>query len=213
MALEHEFEQALASAQLDLELAASERLQQYCHRLWDWNSKLNLTRHLDFASFVNRDLLDTLKLAELIEPAARVLDVGSGGGVPGIPLAILRTDIEVSLCECIQKKAHALAGILSEINVSCPVYADRLENVLQAVDFNVVTGRAIGPLWKILKWVQPHWGQFDQLLLHKGPKWVEERADARSRGLLNGLSLRKVAEYRIAGHDADSVILSIQAKA
>ena len=59
------------------------QLENYCAHLWDWNRKLNLTRHTDYEKFVTRDLIDSLQLAELLKPGEAVLDVGSGGGVPG----------------------------------------------------------------------------------------------------------------------------------
>ena len=59
------------------------RLEAYCRLLWDWNSKLNLTRHTDFEKFVTRDLTDSLVFARFLGQGETVLDVGTGGGVPG----------------------------------------------------------------------------------------------------------------------------------
>ena len=61
------------------------QIDRYCALLWDWNSKLNLTRHTDFDTFVSRDVVDSLELAKLLSANEEVLDVGSGGGVPGSP--------------------------------------------------------------------------------------------------------------------------------
>ena len=65
------------------------QLAQYCRLLWDWNSRLNLTRHTNWELFVTRDLLDTIRLAEHVPHGVKVLDVGSGGGVPGVVLALI----------------------------------------------------------------------------------------------------------------------------
>ena len=74
-----------------------EKIQQYCVLLWHKNQKLNLTRHTDWQTFVARDLVDTLQLSKLIDHGKDVLDVGSGGGVPGLLLAIIRPDLTVHL--------------------------------------------------------------------------------------------------------------------
>jgi 16S rRNA (guanine527-N7)-methyltransferase len=90
-------EEALDKHGIALEPYQIEMLKDYCQLLWEWNEKLNLTRHTDFDRFVSRDILDTIQLADLIETGMEVLDFGSGGGVPGIPLSIIRPDLQVSL--------------------------------------------------------------------------------------------------------------------
>src|SRR5688572_2661927 len=95
--------QTLAEAvtRLGLEIPAESvrKLDEYCQRLWALNKHINLTRHTTYDLFVRRDLLDTFELAKFIAAGEEVLDVGTGGGVPGIPLAILRPDLKVSLCD------------------------------------------------------------------------------------------------------------------
>jgi len=74
---------ALDEQALSLPPEQVERLDQYCRLLWEWNSRLNLTRHTDYRKFVARDLIDSLAFAEFLSTGERVLDVGTGGGVPG----------------------------------------------------------------------------------------------------------------------------------
>jgi len=58
-----------------------------------------------------------------------------------------------------------------------------VQQVLAANNFNTLVARAVAPLSKLLRWVEPHWDSFDRLLVIKGPAWVEERTDAREAGL------------------------------
>ena len=87
-------------------------LSDYCGMLWEWNERMNLTRHTTFDKFVSRDLVDTLELAKLLEEGETVMDVGTGGGVPGVPLAIIRPDLTIALGESVVKKARAVQGIV-----------------------------------------------------------------------------------------------------
>lgn len=207
-----DLETALARHGLTLPPGVVDKLRQYCQLLWDWNTKLNLTRHTDFEAFVTRDLLDTLKLSEHIPQGSKVLDVGSGGGVPGIPLAILRPDLKISLCESIAKKSAVLQSMVQTMKIRAAVQADRAEQVLQRHRFDVVTARAVAPLHKLLTWFQPVWKSIPELLLIKGPKWVEEQQAARELGLLKGLIVSPIDAWSTPGRDGDSVLLSISAQ-
>ena len=100
---------------------AMPRLAAYAERLWAWNEKLNLTRHTDAATFVARDVADAAAIVPHLAAGERVLDVGTGGGVPGIVLAILRPDLHVELCDSVGKKARAVQAISAEAGLPLPI--------------------------------------------------------------------------------------------
>ncbi len=184
-------------------------LEAYCRLLWQWNAKINLTRHTDFDKFVDRDLTDSLAFARFLRPKERVLDVGTGGGVPGIVLAIVRDDLDVVLCESVGKKAKAVAEIVDGLGLKTPVVHGRAEDLLASRSFDTLVGRAVAKLRKLLQWFDPHWGSMGRLLLVKGPAWVEERGEARHYGLMHELALRKLTSYPMPGGDSESVLLQI----
>lgn len=204
---------ALAANQIDLPDDTIAQLDRYARALWSWNEKLNLTRHTSYEKFVARDLVDTLWLEKFLDAGERVLDVGTGGGVPGIVLAIVRPDLTVSLCDSVAKKARVVSSIVEELELSIPVHHAAVQDVLQIRQFDTLVARAVAPIAKLLTWVNPHWDAFNQLLLIKGPAWLEERAAARQKGLMNELSLRKLAAYPLPGTESESVLLAIRAKA
>ncbi len=215
-------------------------LARYCRLLWEWNTRLNLTRHTDYDRFVARDLVDSLAFAELLEEGERVLDVGTGGGVPGVVLAIVRPDLRVTLSESVGKKARAVEAIVRDLALSAAVYHGRAEALLddrlaappspagRAVPpaesgrsagkpeaapgdgFDTLLVRAVAPLPKLLTWFRPRCDAFDRLLVLKGPGWVEERGEARHRGLMHGLALRRRKVYATPGTGAQSVLLEIR---
>lgn len=195
---------------MEIDESIALRLEAYARVMWKWNEQLNLTRHTNWDLFVGRDLRDCLQLAPLLNPGEEVLDLGSGNGIPGIPLAILRTDIEVSLAESVAKRANVLGEIITELELPVPIYGARGEDLLEDFRFSSIVSRAVGSISKFCRWVEPHWTNVDRLLLIKGPRWVEERNEARHQGAMANLQLRRIASYPL-GDDADSegVILQI----
>ena len=210
MPLDPDFAAALQAHSMEIDELIAERLQQYAQVLWKSNENLNLTRHTSWDLFVGRDLRDCLQLAPLLKAGEEVLDLGSGNGIPGIPLAILRTDIEISLAESVAKRAKALSEIVAELNLPVPVYGARGEELLEDFRFSTIVSRAVGSIAKFCRWVEPHWPNVDRLLLIKGPKWVDERAEARHGGVMSNLQMRRVASYPLGDEgDSEGVILQI----
>jgi 16S rRNA (guanine527-N7)-methyltransferase len=210
----NEFQQALQKYDVNAdELASedvSERVQQYCVLLWHKNQQINLTRHTDWDKFVSRDLVDTLELSKLIGEGQEVLDVGSGGGVPGLLLAILRPDLEVSLAESVGKKALVLAEFAEALGVHVQVFNERAEKILTDFRYDVTTARAVGSISKMCTWFEDRWPYIGRLLATKGPGWVTERDEANEKGLLEGIQIEIAAQYPTPGMEWESYILDIK---
>ena len=203
---------ALARHNIELTEEQTALLDRYRAALWDWNEKLNLTRHTTFEKFVGRDVVDSLAFAEFLETGERVLDVGTGGGVPGVILAIARPDLSVELCESVAKRAKAVGEILTEAGLTVPMHHARAEDLLEQQVFDVLVVRAVAPLAKLLTWFAPRWNSIGRLLVLKGPAWVEERGEARHLGLMHDVQLRKLAEYPLPGTENQSALLELRAK-
>ena len=131
MPIDSDFAAALQSHSMEIDEPIAERLESYARILWNWNEQLNLTRHTSWDLFVGRDLRDCLQLAPLLETGEEVLDLGSGNGIPGIPLAILRPDVEISLAESVSKRANALGAMVEELELPVPIYGARGEDLLE----------------------------------------------------------------------------------
>src|SRR4029450_10495552 len=87
-------------------------------------------------------LARALELARLLKSGEEILDVGTGGGVPGVVLAIVRPDLRVSLCDSVGKKAKALEQIIASLGLELSVYPVRGEELLEDMRFDAVVSRA-----------------------------------------------------------------------
>ncbi len=200
---------ALARHNIQLPDRRIAQLDEYCRLLWDWNDKINLTRHTDFEKFVSRDLVDSQAFARYLTAGETVLDVGTGGGVPGVVIAILRDDLKITLCESVGKKARVVTDITKKLGLTLPTFNARAEDVLSGQRFDTLAIRAVARLKKLLEWFNPHWKAMGRMLVLKGPSWLDERGEARHVGLLRGLALRKLESYPLPGTESESVLLQV----
>ena len=188
------------------------RLAAYASSLWQWNERLNLTRHTDVEKFVSRDVADAVAICPHLATGERVLDVGTGGGVPGVLLAILRPDLRVELSDSVGKRARTVATILEEIKLPLPVHAMAAQTIVAKERFDTLVVRAVAPLLKLLTWFEPLRDRYGRMLIIKGPRWEEEKGEARHHGFLKGVTVRRVASWPIRSTDNESVLLEVRAR-
>lgn len=109
---------------------------------------------------------------------ARVLDLGSGGGFPGLVVAICRPDLEVHLLDATAKKTGFLQEVSEELDLGCTVHTGRAEDLAATSglrgSFDVVTARAVAPLDRLIGWSLPFLRRNGLLYAMKGDRWAEE---------------------------------------
>ncbi|MBI5537565.1 MAG: 16S rRNA (guanine(527)-N(7))-methyltransferase RsmG [Deltaproteobacteria bacterium] len=180
------FTERLRAIGVELEAAVVRSLGDYLAHLLAMNEHMNLTAIVDPAQAWEKHGLDALTLVPLLgelRQGARLVDVGSGGGVPGIPLALARPDLHVTLVEATQKKAAFLVATAAALGLTrVKVRAARAEELARGelrAAFDVVTARAVGKLSALVPLVAPLARPGGLLLLVKGQRADEELADAK----------------------------------
>lgn len=129
------------------------QLLDYLALLAKWNSVYNLTAIRDPAQMVTQHLLDSLAALPAFANAHNVLDVGAGGGLPGIVLAIARPDMNVSLIDTVHKKTAFLTQAKAELKLAnVNVYTGRVEQLQVSQKFDVITSRAFADLSDFVNW-------------------------------------------------------------
>jgi 16S rRNA (guanine527-N7)-methyltransferase len=154
-------------------------LARYLDLLLEANQRMNLTRITDRSAAEVQHVADALTLLPFIpnEPIT-LADVGSGGGVPGIPLAIARPDVRITLIESTKKKAAFLRGIADALNLqNLTVLDQRAEEIARTPlreSFDIVVARAVGQLVWLAEWCLPLTKKGGKFLAMKGEKARDE---------------------------------------
>jgi 16S rRNA (guanine527-N7)-methyltransferase len=138
------------------------QLQEYVRLLIEWNQKINLISRKDEVNVWTRHILHSLSLLFLfkLKPNSRAIDVGTGGGLPGLPLAIMEPSIEFVLVDSIKKKCMAVSDMVDRLKLkNVIVVIERVEelskkNIYQH-SFDYILARAVAPTDNLIGWSLP----------------------------------------------------------
>jgi 16S rRNA (guanine527-N7)-methyltransferase len=159
------------------------RLLAYEALFLKWSRSINLAAPSTLAEFWERHVLDSAQLAAILHPSGAWVDIGSGGGLPGIVISVLLRESgngQIHLVESNGKKAAFLRQALLETGGSGRVHASRIEDAYAQIgQVNVVTGRALAPLPALIALAHPWLNRGATGLFHKGRDYREEVKAAR----------------------------------
>jgi 16S rRNA (guanine527-N7)-methyltransferase len=160
-------------------------LGRFCELLREANERLNLTRLTDARALALLHVVDALTVLPLLQDTHSLADLGSGGGVPGLPLALARPDLRVTLLESRGKKADALHTIVDALGLArrVAVVPERGEAWLKTHTVDAVVARAVGRAPEVLELLSPVRKGFRRLILMKGPTVDAELAELNARWL------------------------------
>lgn len=194
-----ELTQGLAAIGLDLSDAQIDLLEGYLGLLAKWNQTYNLTAIRDKDRMVSYHLLDSLTLVPQLAGGTRMLDVGSGGGMPGIPTAIARPDLKVVVLDANHKKTTFLRQAVIELKLdNVEVITERVEAYQPAEKFDRITSRAFSELAEFVKLSRHLLAAGGQFVAMKGVYPFEEIAQ-----LPADFAVAEVKKLDVPGLDAE----------
>ena len=165
----------------------NDKLKQYQELLLKWQKAVNLVGPDTLDDAWNRHLIDSIQILEIVSRETILMDWGSGGGFPGLPLAIAKPDLAAHLVESDSKKCSFLKTVIRETGArNATVHNKRIDD-LGPPDIpvpGVITARALAALPQLLEWALPWVGQNPdlRLVLHKGARADDEIAATKAAG-------------------------------
>lgn len=194
-----ELQQGLSQLKLELSDAQIDLLDRYLALLAKWNQTYNLTAVREEKRMVSYHLLDSLSLVPHLDGSDRLLDVGSGGGMPGIPAAIARPDLQVVLLDSNHKKTTFLRQVVVELGLpNVQVMTERVEAYQPEQKFDRITSRAFSELAEFVKLTRHLLADHGQYVAMKGVYPYEEIAL-----LPQGTVVSEVLPVTVPGLDAE----------
>ncbi len=175
-ALAHVLKNGVDKLDLGLGEAQQEKLLDYLALLNKWNKVYNLTAVRDPMEMMTLHVLDSLAAVPAFEDAQNVLDVGAGGGLPGVVLAIARPDMKVSMIDIVHKKTAFLNQVKAELELgNVTVYTKKVQELQVKTPYDVITSRAFADLSDFVNWSGHLLAEGGRFIALKGTAPAEER--------------------------------------
>jgi 16S rRNA (guanine527-N7)-methyltransferase len=195
---------AAKSFGLELSDPDAQRLLRLLDELDDWNQRMNLTAIRERPHQITKHLLDSLSLQPFLQ-GERILDVGTGAGFPGLPLAIVNPDKRFTLLDSTAKKLKFIEHVAQLLNIAnVTTVHERAENYRVHDRFDVVMSRAVGPVERFVKWAGHLVVGGGRLLAMKGRYPTDEL-----KSLPSGWKLAAVHRLDVPGLDEERHLVEI----
>ena len=192
---------------VELDDTARQRLNIYANLLIEWNEKMNLTAITDPVDVVIKHFLDSLTFFKCVQPenGAKIIDVGTGAGFPGMVLKIARPDLEVTLLDGLNKRLVFLAEVAKQTGLSVETLHLRAEEGGRKKklreQFDYACARAVAPLNVLLEYCVPFVKKGGSFIALKGPAAKQEVKNAENAARLLGADKPLLTAVTLTGDE------------
>ena len=191
-----------------------EKFYQYMKLLLEWNEKINLTAITDEEEIIKKHFIDSLTISKLIKEDTSVVDVGTGAGFPGMPLAITKK-VNVTLVDSLNKRINFLNIVkdsikLENVNTVHSRAEEVGENEKYREKFDYAVSRAVAPINVLLEYMLPLVKVGGYCLCMKGPKVIDEMQGIENVAEKLGGKYIKLEELEIPGEESRKNVIIVE---
>ncbi|MBE6050532.1 MAG: 16S rRNA (guanine(527)-N(7))-methyltransferase RsmG [Clostridium sp.] len=200
--------EAAADVNMNLTEEQYDKFIKYMRLVQEWNQKINLTAITEDEEFIKKHFIDCIKAfkSDELKSAKTLIDVGTGAGFPGLPIAIMREDLNVTLLDSLNKRINFLNIVINELGLKNVVTIhSRAEDGARKKElrenFDIATSRAVANMTVLSEFCLPYVKVGGHFVALKGPAIEDELKDSRNAlGVLGG-RLKQVIELEIEDTD------------
>jgi 16S rRNA (guanine527-N7)-methyltransferase len=200
---------------IDLNEKQINSFYEYMDLLLEWNEKINLTAITDKNEILQKHFVDSLTIAKHIKENSKIVDVGTGAGFPGIPIKILREDVDIVLLDSLNKRINFLNDVIEKINLkNINTIHGRVEeigkNKKYREKFDVATSRAVANLSVLVEYMLPLVKLNGICICMKGSEVQEELENSKKAINELGGKIECVEEFELPESDIKRNIIIIR---
>lgn len=185
----------------------------YCNMLIEWNGKMNLTAIKEPTEIAIKHFVDSCSVLNYvkIKKNAKVIDIGTGAGFPGIPLKILREDLDITLLDSLNKRLVFLNEVVKELNLELNTIHSRAEDLGRQENhreqYDIAISRAVAPLNVLSEYSIPFVRKGGKFISMKGPNVQSEIDEAKKAIRILGGKCNNVVQFSIGDNSRSIVIV------
>lgn len=200
---------------VDINEEQANKFYKYMELLLEWNEKMNLTAITEPDEVILKHFIDSITVEKYINKEAKIIDVGTGAGFPGIPLSIIRNDLNITLMDSLNKRIKFLDEVVEKNNlINVDTVHSRAEELARNSDyrekFDVATSRAVASLNVLLEYMVPFIKVGGYCICMKGSNVDEELDNAKKALNVLNCKVEKVERFNLPGSDYGRNIIIIK---
>ena len=189
-----------------------DKLYNYMIGIIDWNDKVNVTAITEEKLFIVKHFIDSLLINHYLQGKESVIDIGTGGGFPGIPLKILNKNTKFTLIDSVNKKLNVIRDLSEKIKLeNLEIIHTRAEDLASKKEyremFDVATTRAVSNLSTILEYMLPFVKVGGLAICMKGPNYKEELDEAKKAIEILGGKFEHIETFNLEGEMERNVLV------
>lgn len=209
------FEEYSKKIAINIDEEKINKFYTYMNLIRQWNKNINLTAITDPHEIILKHFIDSLTINKYIKQNAKIIDVGSGAGFPGIPLKILRDDIDIVLLDSLNKRINFLNEVIEKLNLQKVVTIhSRAEELAKAHNyremFDYSTSRAVANMSTLSEYLIPFIKIGGMAICMKGASVQEELEKSQRAIKMLGAKIVKREEFKLPESDMERNIILIE---
>lgn len=213
--MENTFKEKFIKKCPELTETMQEQFEQYMNLLLEWNQKINLTAITNEDDIILKHFVDSLTILKYIKEESSIVDVGTGAGFPGIPIAITRKDVNVTLVDSLNKRILFLQEVVKKLDLekvkTLHYRAEEFgQNKQYRESFDIATSRAVANLTTLVEYLLPLVKLGGICICMKGPEIDEELENSKKAIQILGGKIQKVESIVLPESDIKRNIVIIK---